>query len=434
MSSAQSGGKRFDLMRLLIVSQYFWPEGFRINDLVTELVGRGHEVTVLTGVPNYPDGVVFTEYRDNSASFAQFAGADVIRVPMLSRGKGALRLILNYLSFAMSASFMGPLRLRGRQFDAIFVYEPSPITVGVPAIVMKWFKKAPIAFWVLDLWPQSLQAVGAVKSPLVLKLVNRLVRAIYSGCDLVLAQSHSFVPKIASYLPDARRVVYFPSWAETIVPPENTLPAPEVPPSVGTFDIVFAGNIGEAQDFPTLLEAAELLVDTPVRWLVVGDGRKADWVRSEIDRRGLGKSIVMLGRYPIERMPSFFRHADALLVSLKADPIFALTIPAKLQTYLAAGIPILATLDGEGAKVVEASGAGLAAQAGDAVGLALAVRRLMALDQADRREMGRRGRIYAHREFDRSELISRLEGWFEDLVAGREPGTGGPAQRRLMLP
>lgn len=434
MSSARSGGKRFDLMRLLIVSQYFWPEGFRINDLVSELVGRGHEVTVLTGVPNYPDGAVFAEYRDNPEGFGKFAGADVFRVPMLARGKGAFRLMLNYLSFAMSASLMGPLRLRGRQFDAIFVYEPSPITVGVPAIVMKWFKRAPIAFWVLDLWPQSLQAVGAVKSPLVLKLVDRLVRAIYNGCDLVLAQSHSFVPKIASYLPDARRVVYFPSWAESISPPEYTLPAPEVPPSEGTFDIVFAGNIGEAQDFPTLLDAAERLVDTPVRWLVVGDGRKADWVRSEIDRRGLNKSIVMLGRYPIERMPSFFRHADALLVSLKADQIFALTIPAKLQTYLAAGIPILATLDGEGAKVIEASGAGLAAQAGDAVGLALAVRRLMALDEAERREMGRRGRVYADREFDRSELISRLERWFEDLVAGREPSPGGPTQPRPMLP
>lgn len=415
-------------MRLLIVSQYFWPEGFRINDLVSELIDRGHEVTVLTGVPNYPDGAVFPEYRDNPASFTQFLGADVIRVPMLARGSGALRLMLNYLSFALSGSFIGPVRLRGRKFDAIFVYEPSPITVGIPALVIKWFKKAPIAFWVLDLWPQSLQAVGAVTSPFALKLVHILVRTIYNGCDLVLAQSRSFVPEIARYLPDTRRVVYFPSWAENIAPPENTLPAPEVLPSVGTFNVVFAGNIGEAQDFPTLLDAAEMLVDMPVRWLVVGDGRKAHWVRSEIDRRGLGKSIMMLGRHPIERMPSFFRHADALLVSLKPDPIFALTIPAKLQTYLAAGIPILATLDGEGASVVEASGAGLASQAGDAVGLALSVRRLMALDEAERREMGRRGRIYAHREFDRSQLISRLEGWFEDLAAGRESSSGGSSE------
>lgn len=412
-------------MRLLVVTQYFWPEGFRINDLVGELVRRGHEVTVLTGVPNYPDGAVFPAYRENPDNFAHFSGADVVRVPMLARGQGGLRLMLNYLSFAFSASLFGPMKLRGRPFDAIFVYEPSPITVGLPAIVMKWFKKAPIAFWVLDLWPQSLEAVGAVKSPLVLKLVNWLVDLIYNNCDLVLAQSRSFVSQIARYLPDERRVAYFPSWAEVIDPPEHALPAPEVPPSANSFDIVFAGNIGEAQDFPTLLDAAEQLADAPVRWLVVGDGRKADWVRSEIVRRGLENHVIMLGRFPIERMPSFFRQADALLVSLRSDPIFALTIPAKLQTYLAAGLPILATLDGVGAEVVHASGAGLAVAAGDADGLATAVRRLMALDSAERQEMGQRGRRYAALEFDRGQLISRLEGWLRDLVVRRENGPAG---------
>ena len=414
-------------MRLLVVTQYFWPEGFRINDLVAELVRRGHEVTVLTGLPNYPDGAVFPAYRANPRNFSGFSGANVVRVPMLPRGQGGVWLILNYLSFAVSASLFGPLNLRGRPFDAIFVYEPSPITVGIPAIVMRWLKKAPIAFWVLDLWPQSLEAVGAVKSPIVLKLVSRLVGFIYNNCDLILAQSRSFVPQIASYLDDDQRVVYFPSWAEVIDPPEHALPAPEVPASPDSFDIVFAGNVGEAQDFPTLLDAAKLLVDAPVRWLVVGDGRKADWVRSEIIRRNLENKVIMLGRYPIERMPSFFNQADALLVSLKSDPIFALTIPAKLQTYLAAGLPILAALDGVGADVVHASGAGFAVAAGDAAGLARAIRRLMALDPTERQEMGRRGRRYAEAEFDRGRLISRMEAWLRDLVArqGNTPGGRG---------
>lgn len=412
-------------MRILIVTQYFWPEGFRINDLVGELVRRGNTVTVLTGVPNYPDGTVFPAFRENPGAFSHFSGANVVRVPMLARGQGGLRLILNYLSFAGSASLLGPIKLWGRPFDAIFVYEPSPITVGLPAIVMKWFKKAPIAFWVLDLWPQSLEAVGAVKSPSMLKLVSWLVDIVYNNCDLILAQSRSFVPQIAKYLPDTQRIVYFPSWAEAIEPPEHAVPAPEVPPDSDSFDIVFAGNIGEAQDFPTLLHAAELLGDAPVRWLVVGDGRKADWLRSEIVRRGLEDHVIMLGRYPIERMPSFFRQADALLVSLKSDPIFALTIPAKLQTYLAAGLPILATLDGVGADVVHTSGAGFAVAAGDAGGLAAAVRRLVALDSAERQEMGRRGRRYAELEFDRGRLISRLEGWLRDLAVRRGKGPRG---------
>lgn len=404
-------------MRLLVVTQYFWPENFRINDLVAELVRRGHQVVVLTGWPNYPDGRVFDEFRERSRDFDEYKGARIVRVPMLPRGRGSVRLLLNYLTFAVSASLFGLWRLRGRKFDAILAYEPSPITVGIPAGVFRAFKKAPLAFWVLDLWPETLQAIGIVRSKKLLRLVGKLVAGIYKRCDLILAQSKSFVPAIARYAGRDARIEYFPSWSDLVFNTEDVEAATEISVKQGGFNILFAGNIGEAQDFPAILAAAERLKVYPnIRWLIVGDGRMAGWVAEEIKVRGLEACVSMLGRYPVERMPSFFKHADALLVSLKDEPIFALTIPGKLQSYLAAGIPVLAMLNGEGADVIRNANAGLTCPAGDAKQLAQAVLELAAMNKDDRQQLGKNGCAYAQKEFNREVLMSRLENWFVELV------------------
>lgn len=404
-------------MRLLVVTQYFWPESFRINDLVSELVQRGHHVTVLTGHPNYPDGQVFPIYLSDASRFACFDGANVHRVPMLPRGKGSFQLLLNYLSFAISASTVGLWMLRRQKFDAIFAYEPSPITVGLPAVAMRFFKRAPLLFWVQDLWPETLQAVGAVKSPLVLSAVGKLVSFIYKRCDVILAQSKSFIPQIFKYAPSKSRVHFFPNWADKVVTSFELTPAPEVPAEPSCFNVMFAGNIGDAQDFPSILAAAESLKGQAIRWLIVGDGRMASWVADEIKRRGLWEHVLMLGRFPSERMPSFFQHADALLLSLKDEPIFAMTIPSKLQTYLSAGIPVVAMLNGEGSDVVSESGSGITCRAGDHEGLAFAVLKLSQTPLEERQLMGRKGRELSEREFDRVKLISRLEGWIDELCA-----------------
>ena len=245
-------------MQLLVVTQYFWPENFRVNDLVEELVQRGHEVTVLTGVPNYPDGKVFDDFVKDPQLYARYAGAEVVRVPMLPRGRGGLRLMMNYITFAASASILGAWKLRGRHFDAIFAYEPSPITVGLPAAMLRRFKCAPLVFWVLDLWPETLQAIGVVKSRVVLRAVGKLVTFIYNRCDVVLAQSKSFIPQIRKYAAAHARVEYFPSWAETVFEAEPATPASEVPVQPDAFNVMFAGNIGDAQDFPAILDAAAL--------------------------------------------------------------------------------------------------------------------------------------------------------------------------------
>lgn len=407
-------------MKILVVSQYFWPETFRVNEIVSELTARGHEVTVLTGRPNYPEGVLHPDFAADPARFSRYAGADVLRVPLRPRGQGSLRLVLNYWSFVFWGCLKGPWLLRGRRFDAIFVFETSPITSALPAILLKWIKRAPLSMWVLDLWPDTLQAVGMVKTERQLRAVGLLCRFIYRRCDLILGQSRAFIEPIRRWAGSSDRFRYFPQWSEEVfdagaAPAE---PAPEVTALGPGFNIIFAGNIGDAQDFPSLLRAAELTRDREdIRWVIVGDGRAAPQVRADIERLGLSRNVVMLGRHPVERMPAFFAAADALLVSLKAEPIFAMTIPGKVQSYLAAGKPLLGMLDGEGARVIEESGAGRVVPSGDAHALAQQARSLADLPDEARARMGDCGRQYGTTHFKRAALVSQLEAWLADPAA-----------------
>ena len=404
-------------MRILVVTQYFWPENFRINDLVAELQKRGHSTAVLTGKPNYPSGSFFSEYLADPTAFSSFEGAKVFRLPILRRGKGAFPLILNFLSFVVVGYLWGPWLLRGRKFDLVFVYEPSPITVALPAILLGKLKNAPVVMWVLDLWPDTLQALGVIHSRLLLKPLEVLVRFIYRNCTLILGQSRAFAVRIAEQCGQQKKVRYFPSWTEEIFEGKQAGKAPEVPPGGDFFNILFAGNVGDSQDFPSILEAAEQLrLDFRVRWLIVGDGRKSDWLRQEVARRGLGKNILLLGRHPVERMPSFYAHADALLVSLKKNLVFGMTIPGKLQSYLMIGIPILGMIDGEGAEIIKTAHAGICCGSENPDGLARIVRTLVEMPKGQRDKMGQAGRQYAKQEFDRNKLITQLENIFSESI------------------
>ena len=409
----KSGG-----MRVLVVSQYFWPEVFRINELVAELVRRGHDVTVLTGLPNYPEGKVFTDFLTSPSSFSCYKGAKVVRVPLLPRGNGALRLVLNYLSFVITASILGPLKLRGRSFDVILGVGLSPVLVGIPSAVLRRLKRAPQAFWILDLWPETLKAVGVVRSQRVLAMVGKVVKWIYRRCDLLLVQSRTFTQQVAHYASPRTSIEYFPAWADDVFTQQETMvPASEVEMAPDVFTVLFAGNIGEAQDFPAVLKAAECLKDrSDIRWVIVGDGRMAEWVRNQLVQRGLSERVILVGRYPLERMPEFFAHADALLVSLKDDPIFAMTIPGKLQAYLGSGLPVLAMLNGEGARIVTEARAGLVCAAGDWATLAEQVGRLASMSAEERQAMGQRGRRLCELEFHRVRLADRLENWLRNLA------------------
>lgn len=409
-------------MRILVVSQYFWPENFRINDLVAGLTDRGHQVTVLTGQPNYPKGRFFDGYGWLKRTREAFHGAEVIRIPLLPRGSGSgTRLALNYLSFAVFGSLLGPFRVRGPH-DAIFVFAPSPITSCLPAIVIKACKRIPLILWVQDLWPESLSATGSVTSRHVLGAVKWLVAFIYRRCDLILAQSRAFLPAIAEIDAGRRRGRYFPNSAESLYRP--VVVESDAPERVGLpsgFRIVFAGNIGAAQDFPTILAAAEILKDrNDISWVILGEGRLAEWVKDEIARRCLQKHVHLLGQHPVESMPRYFQLADVLLVTLKRDPIFSLTIPSKIQSYLACQKPIVAGLDGEGARIVQESGGGLAVPAESPDALAQAVLKIYALTDSERAEMGRRARSYFDLHFERSMLTDKLESWMRALANGDE--------------
>jgi len=404
-------------VKILIVSQYFWPENFRINDLTQELVTRGHEVTVLTGIPNYPAGKLFDAYTANPQSFGCYEGARVLRAPMLVRGQGSVRLILNYLSFALGASLVGSWRLRGQAADVIFVFEPSPVTVGLPAVLLGWLKSSPVVFWALDLWPDTLSAIGAVRSPRILKWVGRLVSFIYNRCTLVLGQSKAFLNNIALYCSDRNKIRYFPSWAEDVFTQNEPVPAPEITKKAGVFNILFAGNLGEAQDLSSVLHAVNLLRhQTNIRWIIVGDGRQSEWMRKEVERLELQDTVLLLGRFPVDRMPSFYAHADALLVSLKRDPVFSMTIPGKVQSYLMAGLPLLGMLDGEGADIIQQADAGLVCPAGDSEGLTTAILNMSKMSPDERLQLGRNGRKFAQREFDRKTLITRLEALLQEAI------------------
>ena len=401
-------------MRLLVVSQYFWPEDFRVNDFVLGMRERGHEVTVLTGLPNYPGGKLFDAYRADPAAHARFHDVEVVRVPLVPRGSNAIMLALNYLSFALSASILGPWKLRGRAFDAIFVFQTSPITAALPALLLRRLKRAPVLMWILDLWPETLAAVGVIRNRRLLGLVGLLVRFIYRRCDRILIQSQAFRDSLLANGAWPDQIRYFPNWIEPTFEGGvgDAAPAPELAPYADGFKIMFAGNIGEAQDMPAVVEAAALTRDIPgLRWLIVGDGRAADLLRSEITRQGLEDCVILLGRHPIERMPAFMAGADALLVSLRAEPVFDMTVPGKVQSYLASGLPTLAMLDGEGARVVAESGGGLASSASDSAALARNVRRLVAISSAGRTAMGEAARAYAADNFSRDALFDAFVDW-----------------------
>ncbi|MDZ7857573.1 glycosyltransferase family 4 protein [Sphaerotilus sp.] len=400
--------------RILILSQHFWPETFRINEIAQSLQEAGCSVSILTGQPNYPEGRVFDGYRSTSMGPQAWEGMTIYRVPLRPRGTGGARnLVLNYLSFMASASVIGPWVLRRQPFDVVFVYGTSPILQALAGVVLKHVKRATLVTWVQDLWPESLETTGYIRNPRALAAVGAVVRWLYRRSDLLLAQSHAFVQSVQRMAGDTP-VVYHPNPGErafsALVP--DAAPALMLPEG---FNIVFAGNLGTVQALDTLIEAADQLRDAPeVRWILVGSGARSAWLAEEILQRGLGERVVLAGRFPPEAMPGILAQASALLVSLVRSPIMSQTIPSKVQAYLAAGRPIIASMDGEGAEVVRASGAGLACPAEDATALADAVRHLRRLAPIERQRMGQAGQTYYARHFEPAALARQLITRFDE--------------------
>jgi len=404
-------------MRILVVSQYFWPEDFRINELVKDFKEKGHEIVILTGVPNYPEGKIFLDYKKNKSDFKEFEGCEIIRVPIIPRGTNKFSLFFNYLSFVLLGSIYGLNRLSKFKFDSIFVFEPSPIFVCLPAILIKWHKKIPLTLWVLDLWPQTLTAVGIIKERgIVGKILSRLVKFIYRNCDLILGQSMGFVEEISKYCDSTEKVKYFPNWYEDIYLQSNYKPAPEIVKQGNTFDLIFAGNIGEAQDFPTIIKAMELMgPQENIRLIVIGEGRKFEWLKGIVKSKNLESKVILLGRFPNRRMPEFFLHADAFLVSLRPHEIFDKTIPGKLQSYLISRKPVIGMLKGDGENVINNSGCGFNVNPGNHKELYESILLLSKLDKNQLSRFGLNGFNYAIKNFNKEVIYKDLEVWLSEL-------------------
>lgn len=395
-------------MNVLVLSQYFWPESFRINEVVSSLRGQGCHVTVLTGQPNYPEGRVFDSYHACGCGVKRHdLGYSIYRVPIVPRGRGgAIGLVANYLSFVLSACVLSPWLLRKQHFDVVFVYAPSPIIQAVPAVWIAFIKRAKLITWVQDLWPESLEVTGFVRNQCVLGIVEVLVRWIYRRCDLLLVSSKAFLTTVTAMAGKAP-VEYHPNPGELAFD-QTALQSPPALLLASGFNVVFAGNLGTVQSLDTVLDAAELLQPhADVRIVLVGSGSRSDWLQQEVLRRQL-RNVQLAGRFAPEAMPGILAQASILLVSLVRSSIMSQTVPSKIQAYLAAGKPVIASLDGEGARVIEASGAGIACPAEDAAGLAEGVLRLKALTDSDLQRMGRAGRTYYKQHFDPAVLAEKL--------------------------
>jgi glycosyltransferase involved in cell wall biosynthesis len=395
---------------ILIVSQYFWPESFRINDLVKTLVEKGIEVDVLTGKPNYPEGRVHPDYRILGCQVESWNGAILYRLPLIPRGrKSALRLGANYLSFIFFGLLVGPWLLRGRRYDAIFVYGVSPIFQAIPALLIGRLKRSPVLVWVQDLWPESLKATGYVNSPRLLGFFGWMVGRVYRHADVLLAQSRAFLPFINALAP-GRAVWYYPNSVDDAFSAPSAVVFPQIPALDQGFPVVFAGNIGVGQAVEVIVEAAFLLKNqADIRFVVVGDGSRRDWMCEQVKDRGL-TNLHLPGRYPVETMPGLMQKAGALLVSLADEPIFAATVPNKVQAYLASGRPVVASMNGEGARVINEARAGLTCPAGDAKSLAAAVLTLFQMPADARAQLGVNGRRYFKDHFDHNMLTEQLIG------------------------
>ena len=396
-------------MKILIVTQYFYPEQFIINDFAVSLKDRGYDVSVLTGLPNYPSGS-FSEGYSYTGPFTEFwNGIRIDRTVHFPRyNSSSLGLILNYMSFTLT-SVIRAFFYR-QDYDLILVFEPSPIFIGLPAILLKRKSQKKIFFWVQDLWPDTLKYVSGITNKTIINFIGKITKYIYSNCDIIMGQSSRFVSHIRSQGIDEQRLRYLPNFIENNL--LGTQPNSEIEKILPKgFRITFAGNIGESQDFDTLLYACKIVQDKgyDIKWIVLGDGRKKSYVENKINELEIAPSFFLMGRFPKEKMPNFFHYSEALLVSLKKNPIFSLTIPSKLQGYLASGKPVIGSIDGVGQDIINEANCGFCAGAEKPEELAKSIIKFYKLDDEQRKDMGENGEKYFREKFTKEQVMNKFE-------------------------
>lgn len=334
-------------MKILVISQYFYPETFRVNSLCIELVKRGHEVTVLTGFPQYPKGRIYKGYGFRKEYEHEWNGIRIERLKVLPRGKTPIGMLLNCLTFVSEGKKW--VERCTQKFDAVYVFEVSPVTVGLPAVKYKKKFGTPIYFNVQDLWPENVEVVLGIHNKFVIDKINKIVDTIYSASDKILCSSNGFVEKIKSRGVPAKKLVFWPQFCDE--PDFTRVEKPEIY-SADDFKIVFAGNIGKAQGLDLLIETAKRLKDrNDIKFYLVGDGRARKRLESAVKKDNLN-NVIFVGKVSVDEADRYIHFADCAYLSFKDNDVFNMTIPAKLQSYMACGTPILAVAGGESRKIV----------------------------------------------------------------------------------
>ncbi len=402
-------------MRILIVSQYFWPENFRINDIVEFLISKGHSVDILTGYPNYPEGKIFKNYKENPNNFKTYFGANIIRIPVRLRRKSTkLDLFLNYLTFILSSIIFGGFKLRKKKYDVIFTFATSPITVALTSIYFSKLKNAKSVLWVLDLWPDILEELQILNNKFVLKILRNTVSYIYRNTDLILAQSQSFKTLINSAY-KVNKIEYFPAWKEEIRSKNTKDELINFSRDKSKLKICFTGNIGEAQNFENIMIAANILKNQDdIEWIIVGTGRNIEQIKKYKEVNNI-ENFHFLGSKPLQDIGYYHEIADILLVSLKSGKALSSTIPGKVQTYLNSNKFILGFIEGEAKKIIEDSECGQVVDPNSPKELAEKIIYLKNNRSIlEKVFLEKKGLKYLNENFDKNKIFQNLNLFIED--------------------
>jgi glycosyltransferase involved in cell wall biosynthesis len=390
-------------VKILVISQYFYPENFRINTLCRELVSRGHEVTVMTAYPQYPGGEIFEGYGFDVPYEREWHGVRIHRVKTYPRGRGPLGLLRNTVSFVVSGNRW--VRRCEEKFDAVFVFEVSPVTVGLPAVTYKKKFGTPIFFNLQDLWPENVHEVLGLRFPPLTWVINWIVNRIYKNSDKILCTSQGFVENLKQKGVPAQKLEFWPQFC--LDPQMDASEKPNAYPE-DRFNIVFTGNLGAAQGLDLMIEAARQLKGRGIRWYLVGDGRAKQHLEALVREYDLESDVIFVGRVSESEANGYVAQADCAYLSFRDNPLFHMTLPAKLQTYLACGVPVLAAAGGESAAIINGAACGIAAEARvDA--LVNAALQMASKTPEQRAEMARAARRYYEDNFTMQDLVDRLE-------------------------
>jgi len=395
-------------MKILVVCQYYYPENFQITPICEQLALDGYDVTVLTGLPNYPTGIIPEEYRKGHRDEV-VNGVHIIRCHEIGRKKGVVHLALNYLSFMESASRM--INKIVKDFDLVFVYQLSPILMAFPGMKYSQKQKVPMLLYCCDLWPESMKMYIKNERNVAFSIIRNFSKKLYNSADRIICQSTSFTPYLKkTHGIDDEKLTYIPAFADEYYLSQDFTPENEI------VDFVFLGNLGIAQDLISVLKAIEIIKDLPgFKVHFVGDGSLLNEMKDYVSEHGLENVVQFYGRRPVEEMPQFYKLADVCLVSLKSDNATGLTLPSKVQGYMAAGKPIVGMIDGSAKDVIEESGCGICVNAGDFESLADGMKQFIE-NYNKYKDCGNRARKYFVENFSKDIFMKKLKIEIERLV------------------